>query len=86
MACGLPVCGDKCWCVIRNWLMKAKTGMLVPVHDPVALAEAMCSYYIDRQKLLRHGHAGRKKIEAKYSMESMVNGYLTVYDETLKRT
>ena len=85
MACGLPVVATN---VGGNSELvdEGKTGMLVPVHDPVALAEAMCSYYIDRQKLLRHGHAGRKKIEAKYSMESMVNGYLTVYDETLKRT
>jgi sugar transferase (PEP-CTERM/EpsH1 system associated) len=63
---------------------EGKTGMLVPPADPVRLAEAIRTYLIEPARLIRHGQAGRKRAEARFSMESMVNGYLAVYDAVLE--
>ena len=61
------------------------TGMLVPSADPVALSEAIRTYLVEPDKLGRHGRAARKRAKAEFTMEAMVNGYLSVYDEVLKR-
>jgi glycosyltransferase involved in cell wall biosynthesis len=34
--------------------------------------------------LTAHGRAGRERVEARFSMEAMVEGYLAVYDEVLR--
>jgi glycosyltransferase involved in cell wall biosynthesis len=49
------------------------------------MAEAIRSYVRDPDKLVEHGQAGRQRTEADFSIESMVNGYLVVYDAVLER-
>ncbi|MBI4528309.1 MAG: TIGR03088 family PEP-CTERM/XrtA system glycosyltransferase [Deltaproteobacteria bacterium] len=61
-----------------------RTGTLVPPADPSAMAEAIRSYVVDRGMLLRHGEAGRKKAELCFSIEAMVNGYQSLYDNLLR--
>jgi hypothetical protein len=34
--------------------------------------------------LSRHGQAGRKRVEERFSMEMMVNSYMAVYDAVRK--
>jgi len=83
MASGLPV--------VATWVggnpelvIEGKTGMLVPSANPVAMADAISCYFADPEKCKRDGQAGRKRIEERFSMEAMVNGYLAVYDSVLR--
>ena len=82
MASGLPILATR---VGGNpeLVDEGHTGMLVPAAEPVLLAEAIRTYLVDNRKLIRHGQAGRKKIEAQFSIETMVNRYLAVYDAVL---
>jgi sugar transferase (PEP-CTERM/EpsH1 system associated) len=61
------------------------TGALVPPADPIALASAIGSYVRQRHLLAEHGHAARIRVETCFSMASMVNGYMAVYDHVLAR-
>jgi hypothetical protein len=47
------------------------------------MAHALLRYYQDNALPRTHGAAGRAKIEARFSMSAMVNGYLSVYDTVL---
>ena len=82
MASGLPVIATR---VGGNpeLVEEGETGLLVPPADPVKLAEAIRTYLVDNGKIARHGRAGRKRAEAKFSMGAMVDGYLAVYDTVL---
>jgi sugar transferase (PEP-CTERM/EpsH1 system associated) len=82
MASGLPVIATN---VGGNpeLVLDGETGMLVPPSDPLAMSDAIHSYLKDPAKLARHGQAGRKRVEEHFSIERMVNGYLSVYDEVL---
>jgi glycosyltransferase involved in cell wall biosynthesis len=61
------------------------TGMLVPSGSAGALAGAMQEYYRNPELLVEHGRAARKQVEARFSMEAMMSGYLEVYDKVLRR-
>jgi sugar transferase (PEP-CTERM/EpsH1 system associated) len=84
MASGLPVIATD---VGGNpeLVVEGETGTLVPPADPMALAETIRRYLNDNNLLVLHGKAGRQRAEARFSMEAMVNGYLTVYDGVLKK-
>lgn len=85
MASGLPVIATR---VGGNseLVLEGKTGMLVPPADPEALANAMGEYIQDRSLILTHGSAARMRVERQFSMDSMVRGYLDVYDQVLAGT
>jgi glycosyltransferase involved in cell wall biosynthesis len=56
----------------------------VPAADPIALAEAIRPYVLDRELARQQGRAGRLKVEARFSMDAMVNSYMQVYDRVLE--
>jgi glycosyltransferase involved in cell wall biosynthesis len=82
MASGLPVMATR---VGGNpeLVVDGETGMLVRPSNPVAMADAINSYLKDPAKLRCHGQAGRRRAEADFSIESMVEGYMTAYDAVL---
>lgn len=82
MATALPVVGTRVGGT-PELVEEGETGRMVPSADPVGMAEAIWSYFIDRDRSSRDGRAGRKKVEAKFSMKAMVDGYLAVYDGVL---
>jgi glycosyltransferase involved in cell wall biosynthesis len=60
-----------------------RTGTLVASGDPVAMAGAIRRYLTDPDKARRHGLAGRRRAEAHFSLDAMVEGYLALYDAVL---
>lgn len=82
MACGLPVVATRVG-GNRELVDTGITGTLVPPADPEAMAQALLTYFEDNTLVRSHGAAGRAKIEALFSMEAMVRGYMGVYDAVL---
>jgi len=62
-------------------VIKDKTGDLVPSRSPELMAKAIDQYINDTELCVFHGRAGRDRVENEFSMDTMVNGYLAVYDE-----
>lgn len=85
MACGLPVLATA---VGGNaeLVQHGHTGTLVPAADPDALAQGMLAYLHDTALVARDGAAARAAVEAQYSLDAMVRGYLSVYDRVLHNT
>ena len=82
MATGLPVIATR---VGGNaeLVVDGETGATVPSGDVSALAAAIGSYVANRDLLRAHGRAGRRRIEERFSIQSMVAAYDAVYDALL---
>lgn len=84
MATGLPVVATRVGGNLE--LVDAgSTGDLVLHSDPVSMACAIDSYFRDAEKATQHGTLGRRIVERRFSMESMVEGYLKTYDAVMQR-
>ncbi|MFI5397421.1 MAG: glycosyltransferase [Candidatus Binatia bacterium] len=83
MPSGLPVVATRV-AGSPKLVEEGETGTLVPPADPMALAAATRSYLHDDEQRARHGRAGWERVEARFSLEAMVNGYLAVYDAVLR--
>lgn len=82
MACARPVIATE---VGGNpeLVVHEQTGLLVSPEDRAALAGAMCRYAADPQLAQRHGLAGRRRVDAHFRLERMVDDYLRAYSELL---
>jgi glycosyltransferase involved in cell wall biosynthesis len=60
-----------------------RTGLLVPTQDPEALAGAIVALLRDGGRRERYGAAGRKRVEAEFSIEQMVERTAEVYKSRL---
>lgn len=84
MATGIPVVATR---VGGNseLIQAGETGTLVPPADAEGLARAIRDY-VERVELgKRQGAESRRVIERSFSMDAMVNSYMTVYDKLLAR-
>ena len=79
MATGLPVVASRVGGV-PQLVQDGCTGLLVPVADAGALADALATYVRAPALRAEHGTAGRMHAEACYSIEAMVAGYGALYD------
>jgi sugar transferase (PEP-CTERM/EpsH1 system associated) len=59
------------------------TGMLVPSGDPERMAAAIARYASEPGLTDRHGRAGRLKVETSFSLNAMIAGYMSIYDDVL---
>lgn len=84
MSCGLPVIATSVGGNVEL-VINSQTGKLVPSGNPEALATAILEYYNHREMLIKHGQAARQLIETNFSIDTMVAGYLDVYDEIISR-
>lgn len=84
MATGLPVIATRVGGNLELVHVGA-TGFLVPPADPDAMAQALLNYVHDADQRHVHGHAARAIIDRQFSMDAMVQGYLSVYDRILKQ-
>ncbi|MDO8846010.1 TIGR03088 family PEP-CTERM/XrtA system glycosyltransferase [Methylicorpusculum sp.] len=79
MATGLPVIATR---VGGNpeLVINDVTGRLVQKENAVEMANAINEYVTDKQKRLTHGENGLKRIHQEFSLNIMVEHYLSVYD------
>lgn len=82
MASGLPVVATRVGGNVEL-VKEALTGKLVPPGEPEPMASAITEYYRNPELLGSHGKTARQEIEAHFSMEAMVRGYLGAYDGVL---
>lgn len=61
------------------------TGLLVPARDPEALAGAIASLLVDRERAIAMGAAGRARVGEKFSLDAMVRRYASIYDEAASK-
>jgi len=60
----------------REIVLDGVTGMLIPPHDVPALAEAVVRLLSDRESARRMGLAGRKRVETRFDLVSVVSKQL----------
>jgi len=82
MASGLPVVATE---VGGNpeLVVAEETGALVPASNPMAMADRLMCYASDAALRHRHGAAGRKRVEAAFSLDGMVARYTRLYQSLL---
>ncbi len=82
MSMGLP-------CIVtvseprHDVLVHEETGLLVPAHDPQALADAIDRLVRDEQLRLSLGAAAKRVVEQSFTLDSMVKGYTRVYEKAV---
>jgi len=81
MACGLPVVatdvGD-----CREMLGEAAESQVVPARDETAFSRALERFAGDGDERRRTGERNRSRCSAHYSLETMIERYRSLYDET----
>jgi glycosyltransferase involved in cell wall biosynthesis len=61
------------------------TGVLVPIKDHIALADAIQDLIQDSKKRQRMGKAGRRLAEKEFSVEKVVANHIQIYQELLSK-
>jgi sugar transferase (PEP-CTERM/EpsH1 system associated) len=61
------------------------TGLVCPPEDPEALASAITKIMKDRDAAGGMGESGRKRVEAQFDIDMMVDRYLALYQHILNR-
>ena len=83
-AMGLPIVAtDIRGC--RQVVDHDRTGLLVPVHDPATLADAIEALVADRERRTRMGAAAREKALTEFDDRRQVAITLEVYERLLDR-
>jgi len=83
MAAGLPVVATRVGGV-PELVEDGATGLLVPAHDPEALAKAIIALLQDRERAEAMGQAGRERVERYFSVERMVQQTEALYEELVR--
>jgi glycosyltransferase involved in cell wall biosynthesis len=79
-ACGRPmIATDAPGC--REIVIKDRTGLLVPIEDPTALAQAIKRLATSPQLRVRYGNAARQLVVDKLSARIIGNSIVKLYDQ-----
>jgi glycosyltransferase involved in cell wall biosynthesis len=62
-------------------IVDGETGVLVPPRDPDALAAALRRVLADAELRRRFGEAGRRRVEERFSADTMARDVLALYEE-----
>jgi glycosyltransferase involved in cell wall biosynthesis len=82
MACALPVIATRVGGNI-DAVIDGESGLLVPAHDPAALATAIARLHGDAALRQRLGAAARARVSALFSLQSCVEQYLGLYKRVM---
>jgi glycosyltransferase involved in cell wall biosynthesis len=85
MACALPVIATDVG-GNADLVVKGKTGDIIAAADPLAMANRILQWANEPARAREMGLAGRRRAEASFSMQAMVQNYQYVYDMQLQRT
>lgn len=84
MACRLPVvCSDSGG--DREVIADGETGFVVPPGEPQAVVARLGMLAADPDLRRRQGAAGRRRVETRFTLAQLVDGWLRVYAEALGR-
>lgn len=84
MACALPVVATRVG-ANAELVEEDATGRTVAAGDSAALGDAIAAYFAAPALARRHGQAGRRRAERRFSIERMVEDYDRVYSGLLRR-
>jgi glycosyltransferase involved in cell wall biosynthesis len=82
MAMGKPVVGTTVG-GIPELVVEGQTGLLIPPHNPVAIASSVVSLLKKPDEARKMGQAGRARVEEHFTLPEMVRKIETVYDKLL---
>lgn len=83
-ACGRPaVTTDVPGC--REAVAQGETGLVVPAHDPQALADALATLASDNALRRKMGEAARARVEARFSLAAVRGVLAAIYERRLDR-
>jgi len=68
----------------RDAIVPDQTGLLVPVRDPSALADALEYLINDNELRHRMGCAGRELAKREFGIETVINAHLNIYRVVLQ--
>jgi glycosyltransferase involved in cell wall biosynthesis len=83
LAMGKPVIASDCGAA-SEVIIDGKTGFLIPPKDPEAIARKVVELYRNPTLGIRLGENGRQLVQAKYSLERMVDGIEELYGRLLR--
>jgi glycosyltransferase involved in cell wall biosynthesis len=81
-AMGVPVIGTRVGGV-PDTLREGETGLLVPAHEPSALADAIIALASDREQRQRMSKAGRSWVLEEYTVQRMAERMHALYERLL---
>jgi glycosyltransferase involved in cell wall biosynthesis len=80
MASGVPVVATRCGGP-EEIVVNDATGVLVPIDNPGALADAIESLIADPQRRRTMATAARASVEKRFSRDTMVEAYARIYEQ-----
>ena len=83
-ACGRAVITTD-WPGCRDAISPNETGLLVPVRDAVALADAIEKLILDPERRQQMGKAGRVLAEKAFTIEHVVDQHIDIYEGLLEQ-
>jgi rhamnosyl/mannosyltransferase len=86
MLAGLPVVNTKLDSGVPDVSVDGLTGITVAPGDPRVLADALRSLLSNPGLRQRYGEAGRKRVEERFSANSMATQTMRLYEEVLERS
>jgi glycosyltransferase involved in cell wall biosynthesis len=82
MALGIPVVASRAG-GIPEAVADGVTGRLVPPADPAALAAGIVELLTDAEKASRFGRAGRERVLKEFSLNTMADRTVAIYDKLM---
>ncbi len=84
MGCGTPVIGAAVG-GIKHTVIDGVTGLLVPPHDPAALAAGLARLHANPELRRAYGRAGIRHVTSRYTWRKVAQDMLRTYETALER-
>ncbi|MEN8150087.1 MAG: glycosyltransferase, partial [Planctomycetota bacterium] len=84
MEAGIPVVGTRVG-AIPEVVADGETGIIVPPHDPDALATGLVRLLRNPETAVAMGEAGRRRLAEEFGMRKAVEAHENLYEELLRK-